>query len=110
MIGSKKNKVYLNGKPYFFFAASGPTDFTLICLILHFLSANTAPSVFFLGKRLIESLLESKKWPKSIPKITDKGTAQLVAGALVQSAFFHRSEKVDGKKGFLKVHKQNIAL
>jgi hypothetical protein len=59
---------------------------------------------FFLGKRLIESLLEATKWPKSIPKITDKGTAHLVAGALVQNAFFHRSEKVEGKKGFLKVH------
>lgn len=56
-----------------------------------------------LGKRLIESLLEAKKWPKSIPRITDKGTAQLVAGALIQKAFFHRSEKVEDKKGCLKV-------
>jgi hypothetical protein len=55
------------------------------------------------GKRLIESLLEGKKWPKSIPKITDKGTACLVATALIQKAFFHRSEKVEEKKGFLKV-------
>lgn len=59
--------------------------------------------IFSLGKRLIESLLEAKKWPKSIPKITDKGTAQLVAGALIQKAFFHRSEKVEDKKGCLKV-------
>jgi uncharacterized membrane protein len=57
----------------------------------------------YTGKRLIESLLEAKKWPKSIPKITDKGTAQLVAGALIKNAFFHRSEKVEDKKGFLKV-------
>jgi len=47
--------------------------------------------------------LEAKKWPKSIPKITDKAIAVIVANLMIQSAFFHRSEKVEGKKGFLKV-------
>ena len=79
-------------------------------LILIVLSSNIGTCNNFEGKRLIESLLESKKWPKSIPKITDKGTAQLVAGALVQSAFFHRSEKVDGKKGFLKVDEKTLFI
>jgi hypothetical protein len=65
--------------------------------------AEVIPLNKIVGKRLIESLLEAKKWPKSIPKITDKGTAHLVAGALIQKAFFHRSEKVDDKKGCLKV-------
>ena len=79
-------------------------------LILIVTSSNIATFDNFEGKRLIESLLESKKWPKSIPKITDIGTAQLVAGALVQSAFFHRSEKVDGKKGFLKVDEKTLFI
>jgi hypothetical protein len=47
--------------------------------------------------------LEAKKWPKSIPVITDKGVARVVAGLLIQSSFFHRSEKVEDKKGYLKV-------
>ena len=64
---------------------------------------------YFKGKRLVECMLaENKKWPKSIPRITDKGTAQLVAGALIQKAFFHRSEKVEGKKGFLQISKKNV--
>ncbi len=57
----------------------------------------------FAGKRLIESMLEAKKWPKSIPKISDRGIAVVVANLLVQGQFFHRSEKVEGKKGMLKV-------
>lgn len=55
------------------------------------------------GKRLVECILEAKKWPKSIPKISDSGIAIAVANLLVQSKFFHRSEKVEGKKGVLKV-------
>lgn len=47
--------------------------------------------------------MEAKKWPKSIPVITDKGVARVVAGLLIQSSFFHRSEKVEDKKGYLKV-------
>jgi hypothetical protein len=56
------------------------------------------------GKRLVECILEGKRWPKSIPKITDSGIAHVVAGALIQNSFFHRSEKVEGKKGYLKVN------
>ncbi len=58
---------------------------------------------YFRGKRLIECVLEAKKWPKSIPKITDKAVANVVASLLVQSNFFHRSEKIEDKKGHMKV-------
>lgn len=58
---------------------------------------------YFKGKRLIESLLEAKKWPKSLPKITEKGVARAVAGELIQGCYFHRSEKVEDKKGYLQV-------
>jgi len=51
----------------------------------------------------VECLLEAKKWPKSIPQITDKGVARLVAGELIQASFFHRSDKVEDKKGHLQV-------
>jgi len=64
---------------------------------------------YFKGKRLVECLLgEAKKWPKSLPKITDKGTAVLVAGKLIEKAFFHRSEKLEMKKGFLKISQKNV--
>jgi hypothetical protein len=49
-------------------------------------------------------VLEGKKWPKSLPKIADKETAILVASTLVENSFFHRSEKVEEKKGYLKVN------
>ena len=51
----------------------------------------------------MECVLEAKKWPKSIPKITEREVAVAVAGLLVQNQFFHRSEKVEEKKGYLKV-------
>jgi len=60
-------------------------------------------SFYHTGKRLIECLLEAKKWPKSIPQITDKGVARLVAQELIQASFFHRSDKVEDKKGYLQV-------
>lgn len=63
---------------------------------------------YFKGKKLIESLLEGKKWPKSIPKITDKGVARLVAEALIQSEFFVRSERVDAQKNHLKISQKNV--
>jgi translocation protein SEC62 len=64
---------------------------------------------YFKGKRLVECILgDNKKWPKSIPKITDKGTAILVAGALLNKGFFHRSEKVEGKKGVLRITQKNV--
>ena len=50
---------------------------------------------YFKGKRLIEKLLEDhKKWPKTLPKIQDKGVALELADLLVKGGFFHRSEKV----------------
>mmetsp|Transcript_10894 Transcript_10894/g.17731 ORF Transcript_10894/g.17731 Transcript_10894/m.17731 type:complete len:342 (-) Transcript_10894:169-1194(-) len=63
---------------------------------------------YFKGKKLVECVLEGKKWPKSIPKITDKGTARVVAGSLIQGNFFHRSEKVEDKKGYLKISPMNV--
>lgn len=60
---------------------------------------------YFKGKRLVEAMLDGKKWPKTIPKITDKGVAIEVANLLLKAQFFHRSEKVEGKKGYLKVSK-----
>lgn len=51
----------------------------------------------------MECILEAKKWPKSLPVITDKVVARIVAGSLIQAAFFHRSEKIEDKKGYLKV-------
>ena len=56
------------------------------------------------GKKMIEAIIEGKKWPKSIPVIKDKNLAIEVANALLQGQFFHQSEKVDGKKGYLKVN------
>ena len=52
--------------------------------------------------------MEAKKWPKSIPKITDKGIARLVAGEMVQACYFHRSEKVEDKKGYFQISKVNV--
>jgi len=60
---------------------------------------------YFKGKKMIETIVEGKKWPKSLPVIKDKAVAMLVSNALLQGQFFHRSEKVDGKKGYLKVVK-----
>ena len=59
---------------------------------------------YFKGKNFITILLDmgmgvdpkkSKKWPKSIPKITDKAVALLVGNALLHKNFFHRSNKED---------------
>ena len=60
------------------------------------------------GKRLVEKVLEGKKWPRSLPKITDKAVAIAVAEVLVKHHFFHRSEKVDGKKGYLRISQRNV--
>ena len=60
---------------------------------------------------MIERLLESgnsKKWPRSLPKISDKAVACAVAELLVKKNFFHRSEKVDGKKGYLRISQRNV--
>ena len=47
------------------------------------------------GKKLLEAIKEAKKWPKSIPKITDKAVALQVGNALLHKNFFHRSNKED---------------
>jgi hypothetical protein len=63
---------------------------------------------YFKGKAFIDTLLnigvdvdpkKSKKWPKSIPKITDKAVAIAVGNALLNKNFFHRSDKAEVKKG-----------
>jgi hypothetical protein len=66
------------------------------------------PSLFSLisslpGKRLIEAVIEGKKWPKSLPKVTDPNVAVQIAELLLQAHYFHHSEKVKEKKGYLKV-------
>lgn len=63
---------------------------------------------YFKGRRLVECVMEAKKWPKSLPKITDKGVARAVAALLVQGNFFHRSEKIPDKKGYLKISQKNV--
>lgn len=60
------------------------------------------------GKRFIDCLVEGKKWPKSIPKIADAAVAAQVGELLLQSSFFHRSEKLEGKKGYLQISKRNV--
>ena len=63
---------------------------------------------YFKGKAFIDTLLniglevdpkKAKKWPKSIPKITDKAVAIGVGNALLNKNFFHRSDKAEVKKG-----------
>ena len=62
---------------------------------------------YFKGSRLIESLLtlsqHSKLLPKELIPIEEKGTAMLVASALLQQNYFLKSEKIEGKKGYLRV-------
>lgn len=52
---------------------------------------------------MIQCILDAKKWPKSIPKITEHDVAVQVAELLLQANFYHRSEKVEDKKGYLVV-------
>jgi translocation protein SEC62 len=64
---------------------------------------------YFKGKKLIEKLLEDhKKWPKTLPKIQDKGLAIELAGLLLKEGFFHRSEKAEGKSNYLTISKKNV--
>ena len=52
---------------------------------------------------MIECILAAKKWPKNLPKITERSVAVSVAQLLVKAEYFHRSEKVEAKKGYLVV-------
>lgn len=63
---------------------------------------------YFKGKKLVESILEAKKWPKSIPAITNRDVAIAVGNLLCASQFFHRSEKIEGKKSVLAISKRNV--
>lgn len=64
---------------------------------------------FFKGSRLLECIVTpNAKWPKSLPKVTDKAVARMMADALVSKSFFHRSEKVEDKKGYLQISKKNV--
>jgi translocation protein SEC62 len=58
-----------------------------------------------LGKRLIECILDenNKKWPKFLPRISDREVAAKVANLLLVGQFYHRSEKVGEKKSYLKI-------
>ncbi len=53
---------------------------------------------------MVECILEAKKWPKSIPAITEEEVAIKVADILVHAGYFHRSEKMKDKKGYLQVY------
>ena len=68
---------------------------------------------YFKGKNFIEVLTKigldldtskagrekARKWPKSIPKISDVAVAIEVGKALLNKGFLHRSEKQETKKG-----------
>lgn len=60
------------------------------------------------GKRLVECIKEGKKWPKSLPRIESDEVAIAVGNALIAASFFHRSEKVAEKKGYLKFSQGNF--
>lgn len=72
---------------------------TLFC----FIYISITITQYGIGKRLVESLLNAKKWPKSLPLITEKEVALEVALLLLKNQFYHKSERIDGKKGYLKV-------
>jgi hypothetical protein len=48
-------------------------------------------------------LLKPKKWPQSLPAITEKSVAQAIGALLIKHQYIHRSEKDEKKKGFLHV-------
>ena len=52
----------------------------------------------------MESLIDAKKWPKGLPRITETNVAYYVASLLLKNQYFHRSEKIESKKGYLKVN------
>jgi translocation protein SEC62 len=63
---------------------------------------------YFKGKRMVECILEGKKWPKSLPKITEAAVAHTIANSLIQNGFFHRAMKDEDKKGYLQESDKGI--
>jgi len=63
---------------------------------------------YFKGKKLVECIQEAKKWPKSLPRLTEEEIIVQVADLLLQAGFFHRSEKVKEKRGYLKISQQTV--
>lgn len=63
---------------------------------------------YFKGARFVETLIEAKKWPKGLPEIKEKSVAYQIAGEMLKQQFFHRSEKIETKKGFLRVSKKQV--
>lgn len=65
---------------------------------------------YFKGKKLVEVILDAnnKKWPRSLPRITEAAVAVEVAELLLRAQFFHRSEKYGEKKGYLKISQVNV--
>ncbi|CAM9276800.1 unnamed protein product, partial [Ectocarpus fasciculatus] len=63
---------------------------------------------FFKGDRLVQCLLHPKKWPQSLPAITEKSAAHAIGAMLIKQQFIHRSEKDGNKKGFLHVSKKQV--
>jgi len=72
---------------------------------------------YFRGNRLMESLIENDekpftKWPKTLPKVSDKSDGKKICDLLIENNYFHRSEKatnVKSSKGvILKVSKINV--
>ena len=61
--------------------------------------------MLFIGKRLIECIIEGKKWPKSLPKVTDKQVAVALGELLIDQdvSYFIRCEKTEDQKGILRV-------
>jgi translocation protein SEC62 len=63
---------------------------------------------YFKGDRLVHCLLHPKKWPHSLPAITEPGVAQSIGALLIKHQYIHRSEKNEEKKGFLHISKRQI--
>jgi len=58
------------------------------------------------GKRLIDTILEQHgKWPKTLPKVTDRTVAKAIGEHFLmhETSFFVRAERVDKDKGILMV-------
>lgn len=65
---------------------------------------------YFKGKKLVACILEGKKWPKSLPQVTDRAVAVAIGEHLLHSAptLFHRSDRIDEKRGILRYSKNTV--